>query len=401
MTDTLPSACPNPLAPIDLILSARAIASTLKDLSAANEAAGALVPEVVATLHEHRMFGMWTPKALGGSEMPPMQSLEVVETLAAADPSTAWVMMAGSLATGTAGAYLADEAVAEIFAGPQIPIVAGQGTRPGRAVRDGTGYRLSGDWNFASGMKHAQWIHTLGIVEGTGEPLIFVLPTDQATFTDNWDVMGLRATGSIDYTIDDVHVPATFTHPGSTTTPRRGGALYGVGIIHLAIIGHSAWAIGVSRRMLDELSALVNSRGGRAGALGSNSHFLSLFGEAEAQWHAARSFVYATWAEIEQQLAEEGHPRHASQTRARLALYHATWTAERISNLVYRAAGTSALRSGTLQQLYRDMHAGTQHITSGPGVVEACGRDLVGVSGRASWRNMNLVETESGTGVTH
>jgi alkylation response protein AidB-like acyl-CoA dehydrogenase len=44
-----------------------------------------------------------------------------------------------------------------------------------------------------------------------------------ATLIDNWDVMGLRATGSIDYTIDDVFVPEAYTHPAGTKTPRRGG----------------------------------------------------------------------------------------------------------------------------------------------------------------------------------
>ena len=79
---------------------------------------------------------------------------------------------------------------------------------------DGDGYRLSGSWSFASGIKHAQWIHTLGIVEDTGQPQIFVLPVEKAQLIDNWDVLGLRATGSIDYVIEDVYVPDGFTHFG-------------------------------------------------------------------------------------------------------------------------------------------------------------------------------------------
>ena len=87
---------------------------------------------------------------------------------------------------------------------------------------------------FASGIKHSGFIHTLGVVEGTGEPRIFVLPVEQATLIDNWDVMGLRATGSIDYEIDSVFVPEHFSHFAVTETPERGGDLYRLGIIGFA-----------------------------------------------------------------------------------------------------------------------------------------------------------------------
>ena len=147
----------------DLVASAQQLQPLLREhLPSAGDEAGELAGEVVDALHEHGLFGMWVPEPLGGSELDPLSSLRVIQTLAEADPSTAWVVMAAALATGTGGAYLADEAVAEMFGGERFPVVAGQGTRPGTAKRDGDGYRLSGSWSFASGIKHAQWIHTLG-----------------------------------------------------------------------------------------------------------------------------------------------------------------------------------------------------------------------------------------------
>ncbi len=161
---------------------------------------------------------MWVPKALGGSELDPVSSLKVIDQLAYADPSTGWVTMAAGLAIGTGAAYLGDQAVEEIFGGERFPVIAGQGTRPGTAVAQDGGHVLSGSWQFASGIKHSGFIHTLGVVEGTGEPRIFVLPVEQATLIDNWDVMGLRATGSIDYEIDSVFVPEHFSHFAVTET---------------------------------------------------------------------------------------------------------------------------------------------------------------------------------------
>ncbi|HYH33383.1 MAG TPA: acyl-CoA dehydrogenase family protein [Pseudonocardia sp.] len=382
---------PDRTRPGDLVAAARELQPLLRENGAEAEAAGRLTDAVVDALHDRGMFGMWVPAPLGGAELDPVSSLEVVQALAEADPSAAWVVMAAALATGTGGAYLGDEAVAELFQGPRFPVVAGQGTRPGTAVRDGDGYRLSGSWSFASGIKHARWIHTLGVVEDTGEPLIFVLPVAKADLVDNWDVMGLRATGSIDYRIDGVHVPAAFTHPGPTETPVRGGPLFTLGIMHLALIGHSGWALGVSRRMLDELAVLVRSKAGRPGTMADNPHFQATYGEAEARWHAARAFVLEAWSGVSATIASGESLSVEQKTMVRLALYNATWAAQEISVAVYRAGGTTALRSGALQMYFRDMHAGTQHVTSAPGVIEACGRYLGGLAPDHDWLYMNLV----------
>ena len=117
---------------------------------------------------------------------------------------------------------------------------------------------LSGSWQFASGIKHSGFIHTLGVVEGTGEPRIFVLPVEQATLIDNWDVMGLRATGSIDYEIDSVFVPEHFSHFAVTETPERGGNLYRLGIINIA--GDLPLGLGAGHR------AAPDRRAGEDGA---------------------------------------------------------------------------------------------------------------------------------------
>jgi indole-3-acetate monooxygenase len=391
MTTTASDTAPGQLDGADLVAAAHRLVPLVRENAEANEAAGKLVDAVADALHAERLFGMWTPRELGGAECDPLQSLEIVQTLAAADPSTAWVHMAACVAIGTGGAYLQDEAVKEMFSGERSPVVAGQGTRPGKAVRDGDGFRLSGDWSFASGIKHSQWIHTLGIIEETGQARIFVLPVEKAELIDTWDVMGLKATGSIDYKIRDVFVPETFTHEGPTETPLRGGWIFKLGIMHLAIIGHSGWALGVARRMLDELAGQVRAKAGRAGSMAENTRFHAVYGELEAKYRAARAYVYEVWRDAAETLRNGGELDADQRTNLRLALYNATWTAEAISVEVYKAGGTAALRTGALQQYFRDMHAGTQHITSAPHVLEGCGKYFAGLAPDHTWLYMNLV----------
>ena len=189
-----------------------------------SDEAGELAPEVVEAFHREGMFQMWVPRALGGSELGPIDSLEVLEITSYGDPSAGWVQMASCLSTGTAAAYLGPSAVDELFHDGGYPVIAGQGTRPGTARTVEGGYLLTGEWSFGSGLKHGTYIHSLGIIEETGEPRIFVTPVDKATLLqDSWDVLGLRGTGSIDYTMTDVFVPEEFCHFAFTTRrqPRR------------------------------------------------------------------------------------------------------------------------------------------------------------------------------------
>jgi alkylation response protein AidB-like acyl-CoA dehydrogenase len=376
----------------DLLDRARSIAPLLDEHAQWGDQNGRLAEPVVDALHENRIFGMWVPRELGGSELDPINSLKVIEELTVGDSSTAWVTMAASLAIGTGGAYLGDAAVEEIFGGERFPVIAGQGTRPGTAVAQDGGHLLSGSWSFASGIKHSGFIHTLAIVEGTGEPRIFVLPVDQATLIDNWDVMGLRATGSIDYTIDKVFVPEHFSHFAVTEAPERGGNLYHLGIINIAAICHSGWALGMGRRMLEELRKLVQAKAGRPGAQADNDGFLEDYGIAEGTYRAARALIFETWNDVVETL-NSGEPLSVDQnTAVRLGTIQITRAAHEVTKFVYAASGTTGLRESAIQRYFRDMHAGTQHVIPSRPILQTVGRKLAGLAEGKRWQFLELVD---------
>ena len=353
---------------------------------------GELSPAAIAALHRDGLLKLWVPDKLGGAELDPVHSLEVLENLSYADASAGWVTMAANLSIGTAGAYLSDHAVAELWADGKQPVIAGQGTRPGTATMVDGGLLLSGSWSFGSGLKHSSHVHSLGIVAETGEPRIFVTPIEAVNLIDNWDVMGLRGTGSIDYTMESVFVPNGWSHFAVTTTPERGGSLYGLGIIGFAVTCHSGWAMGVGRRLLDELAGLVQGKAGRPGAQADSAAFQQGYAEAEAKFRAARAWVMESWTDLSKSLYAGDGISVRQHTLVRLALAHITKTLHEISNFVYLSGGTTALRRGTIQRMYRDVHAGTQHVTSSPNVWQTCGRELMGVAEGKTWQFLDLVD---------
>src|SRR5215217_5392801 len=283
---------------VDAVARARALHGLVDEQAAASEDLGQLTPDIDDALHAQGLYGMWVPKSLGGLELDPITSLEVLEAVSYAQPSAGWVLMAAGLSVGTGAAYLGDNAIEDIFTDVERwPIIAGQGTRPGTAKPVDGGYEISGSWSFASGIKHSQYIHTAVVVEGTGEFRICVLPIDQpgVTLIENWDVLGLKATGSIDYTIENVFVPEHYTQPGLLQESSRGGAFYKLGIIQIALICHSGWGLGTGRRILDELAGMAQAKAGRPGQIAESDAFQLGFADAEAKFRAARAFAFEAW----------------------------------------------------------------------------------------------------------
>jgi alkylation response protein AidB-like acyl-CoA dehydrogenase len=383
-------------APSDLLGRARDLAPFFDGHAAANEANGVLDDEVVETLRAEGLLGLWVPRALGGSELGAVESLEVIEEVSRAEASTGWVLMASALSIATGAVYLEDEAVSRVFAGDRLPIIAGQGSAPnGRATAEGDGFRLSGHWSYGSGVRHADYLHSAAIVHDGGAPRlnasggpevrILVTPRDAAVFGDNWDVLGLRATASIDYSITSAFVPRAFTHVAATEEPRRGGHFYTLGIPAFATICHSGWALGAGRRMLEELGAYAQARASRPGAPANRESFYEDFAKAEAGYRAARALVYETWNGIQETLDRGDRLSTRQRTLAWLALNNATWTVSEVCMFAYTSAGGVALRQGAIQRLFRDVHAGTQHVTSGRPIMQQCGRELAGCAGGQVW----------------
>ena len=101
------------------------------------------------------------------------------------------------------------------------------------------------------------------------------------------------------------------------------------------------------------------------------------------------------WRDVEA-TASAGEPISVRQdTLVRLALGHITKTLLDVANFVYLAGGTTALRSGPIERMVRDVHAGTQHVTSGPGMWRNCGRELAGLAGGMHWQLLDLVPDDA------
>lgn len=366
---------------VDGVLQAiDALGPSLRAAAEETEQAGQLRPDLAQRLRQTHIYRLSAPREVGGLGASPRNVIRVISALAAHDPSTAWAAMALQFETGTAGAYLGEEAVQQLFTPQLWPTIAGQGTKLGTAHQAQGGYVISGNWGFASGMPYATHIHTAAEVTETGERKIFVFPKTQASLEGNWDVMGLQATGSIDYSCENVFVPAAFTHDIGVRQAQRGGPVFNLGLPVTGSSNHAGWALGVAERMLEEVRLIAKAKAGNPMAATNSDQFYAAYADMEASHRAARALLFEVWEGIEAEISDGSPLSLRSETLARLALNKCTWTMRDISSEVYKWSGTAALRRGDLQRYFRDANAGTQHVTSGPRILESCGKVLSGMA---------------------
>lgn len=377
MTEASPAA-------LSLIERIRALGPAIDAAARVDETASELAGEVVEWLDEAGVFAMMAPREVGGAEAHPDDLIDVISELSYWDGSTGWYAHAVMTGGSVAGAFLGPRAVAAIFPEGRFGHAAGQAAPTGTAVREGDGYRVSGRFSFGSGSPHAQWIVGGYMVEGSDPPrmLIGLAPRDAVTFLGNWDVIGLRGTGSYDFAVEGQWLHEDFFHDTTAPVQRRGGPLYRMGFMAMPCISHGAFALGAARRVLDEWTAFSRGKPRGSGAMqGESEAFQRDLATLTAELRAADAWFRKTFADL-YVAADAGGVPDALRLDGRLATSHAFQVAVRIANAAFASATTHGLRNGSaLQRAFRDIHAGSAHfLTAEQSLVDA-GRVLAGLDG--------------------
>jgi indole-3-acetate monooxygenase len=329
------------------------------------EAQGSLTATLVDACRNERLFWVAVPKELGGEELDILSQIALFEELSRADGSTGWTLMANAGGTAFAAAGCDDDAVATLFPDrDHLAIVAGMLGPSGRADRVDGGFRLSGHYSFGSGATHATWMAAGASIPDDTDQLVCVIPRDDVTMLGNWDVLGLAGTGSVDYSVTDRFVPVGFTFSRLALAPRRGGPTYRMGIQGVGAAGHAAVALGLAKRALEELVAIVDAGKQRLGAVPvvEQQLFRHDFATQEGRLRAVRAYVFEVFGAAADEV-NRGNPMTAEQlARLRQSATVTTQLAYEVVEFAYRWAGSASLRQPhPLGRCMRDMHAATQH----------------------------------------
>ena len=269
MAATTAIAPPEPdLTAAQLLARARELVPVLRERQAATEAAGRLLDETHAAFVQAGFYRTIQPRRFGGYELGLRDFIRVVGEISRGCPSSGWVL---GLTAGHPHllSHWGEQAQAEVYGAEGDARVPGRPVQPGDAVPCDGGYRVTGSWDFASGCDHATHFMGSAIARGSDPPRLLWILLDRSDFSivDNWDVIGLRGTGSKRVVCEDAYVPEhrAITAVGTTDERPPGwrtheNPLFAGGLFSLLFFELGAIAVGVARGAIDVYEDVLATR---------------------------------------------------------------------------------------------------------------------------------------------
>lgn len=354
----------------------KTLAPLIKENAQKAEANQSYPSEVIGEVRRLKISNAFLPQNNTSELLSIKEMLELWEEQASQDGSYGWLSIANALASANCAAYLPEKGYDAVFGGNNDVYIAGQYFANGKGSAVDEGYIIEGGWQFGSGISHADWV-VAGFVpindgrvekmeDGTPNIMIAVVPSKSVIIEENWDVMGLSATGSFDYRIESHFVPSYMIFPLYTKKKERGDSKFDLGIMPMAALSHGSWALGMAKRMLSEIHELCSKkvRTGDSNSISAKMTFQNDYANSVAKLQGAKLFLINKFEKLVSEYESEAPKNVLDMCHAelRLAACHATNVSVDVCNFVHSSAGTIASRKNNVMERYfRDIHFGKQH----------------------------------------
>jgi len=254
------------------------------------------------------------------------------------------------------------------------------------SVAEKGGFRVSGNFAWGSSSSLSRWVLVPARLEDRDGKQWFrahLLPAEDADIKEgSWDVMGLRGTASIDYSIADKFVPAhrTFEYPfvveGDLEKPSAQG------LIQRGQPGLAAFASGIGFRALAELIAAAprTKRLLAEGTQADDNVVQFGIGELEGRLRAARAHYLNLIAAQDKAIARGLVPAPASALDAQQAFQTLARAARDMTVFAFDNAGTTVvLATNPVQRCLRDIFTGLKHGILTPAILGRIGKVRLGL----------------------
>jgi indole-3-acetate monooxygenase len=355
-----------------------------------------LAPALLDKLHEAKMFRLLMPRTTGGIETDPITFFHVIETVASGDASTAWClsqaggcsMSAAYLDLPVANEIFGDDPRAVLAWGPGPKVKAIECAQGGK-----TGFKVTGVWAFASGCRHATWLGAhCPIYKADGSPKLgdndkqlertMLVRSTDVEWTDIWHTVGLRATASDQFALNDFFVAADHSITREFDKEcREQGPLYRMSSGTCYQMGFAGVACGIAKGALDDFIDMARNKVPRGAKypLRDNAVVQSNIAQAVINVRAARAYLLQSMADIWKDL-QAGKLISADQRiTIRGAATNAIHKAREAVDTVYNAAGATAIfENQPLERRFRDIHTVTQQLQGRLSHFETVGAWMLG-----------------------
>ncbi|GMO01257.1 flavin-dependent monooxygenase [Parageobacillus thermoglucosidasius] len=356
---------------------------------------------VARAIKEAGFHKLMRPKQYGGLQVDLRTYGEIVRTVARYSVAAGWLTYFYSMHEVWA-AYLPPKGREEIFG--QGGLLADVVAPVGRVEKDGDGYRLYGQWNFCSGVLHSDWIGLGAMMElpdgDSPEYCLLVLPKSDVQIVENWDTMGLRASGSNGVLVEGAYVPLHRIFPAGRVMAHGkpvGGdydendPVYRMPFMPLFLLGFPLVSLGGAERLVSLFQERTEKRIRvfKGGAKEKDSAASQrLLAEMKTELNAMEGIVEQYIRQLEA-CQKEGKTVMNDMEREQLFAWRG-YVAKASANIAVRTlltlGGNSIFKGDPVELFTRDLLAVAAHPNSlWEDAMAAYGRTIFGLPGDPVW----------------
>ena len=360
----------------ELLDRARRLVPVLKERTAQADRDLKVPSESIADLQAAGLLRALQPRAFGGYEVDPRTFFEIQSILAEGCMSTAWIYGVMGVHPWQLARYPV-QAQREVWGDDQSVLICSTYMPAAKVTVVEGGYRISGRWGFSSGSEHCQWVFLGGILPPDGEIAAehgtFLLPNSDYRIERNWDVLGLRGTGSHDIVVEDAFVPAHRVQRTNNWTPEatpgrqvNTNPIYAIPFAQVFSRAVSTSAIGALQGAINEFRDNAARHIGKHGARTAEDPVAqTAVAEAMITVDSLRLVLERNYEHL-MSLARTGeYPDTETRLLYRYqSAYVTNICAERANDLLRSMAASGLYNTNPVARLFRDLHQARGHIAN-------------------------------------
>jgi alkylation response protein AidB-like acyl-CoA dehydrogenase len=362
----------------NLLGRARALAPKLRERSYATNKAGQIPAETIEDFWDFKLNYLLRPRKFGGPAMRPDEAFAAGFELGRGDGSAAWVWSV-MLIHDLFVSHFPEEFQQEYW-GKDRTLSASSFLPHGKPTPASGGVRVSGKWSFCSGVDNADWLF-LGVFFGppSGDAPMpdiryIMVPKGDYEILDDWEVMGLRGTGSKSVVIDDKFVPdhRIVSHKEMSDATSPGSRLHADPVYHAPIWSFvpftiSAPACGIAQGALESFvdEMKVRDDSFAHSPLSKKPGMHARVAEASAMIDSGDLLYKRSYRETIDKILAGEVPSLEFRARSRRDQGYCVKQAKAAVGLLVDAVGGRGLfESNHVQRSFRDLQAVSGHIVA-------------------------------------
>ena len=353
----------------ELIERARAMIPMLREKADSVEQNRKVSKETIQAFVDAGFFKILQPKRWGGWEMNPEVFMRVLMELGRGCSSSAWNMMILGVHQWEFG-HMPEQACADVWGKDNTVIIASSYAPTGTVTQVEGGYILEGQWPTSSGSDHGEWAFIGGFLKNEqGSPYdrySFLVPATDYEIIDDWQVFGLKGTGSKSLRIKRAFVPAHRAHSMAAYEMSDRGEMYlwPFSVIFFAAV--SSVICGFGQQAIDHYTEQMKVRTHTGTTIGAatSPYVRDRLGNAVIKVSSTKARLFQMMADTTPQVERRELISRDDWARYMCEIAHVGRNVEEAVLLLYKATGARGLYlNNPLQRTLRDVLAAANHIT--------------------------------------